>query len=227
MDEAWLFGPKLRLVSTLQTASGSNSLTITDEVTNFGDEPGELQLMYHTNLGRPFLEPGASLVAAAREVAPYDVHSANAIERWTEFEEPKPGFVQQCFFVEPIADEHGVATAMLRNHGQDKGIALSFNVRELPCFTLWKNTAGAADGYVTGLEPGTSYPNLKSFERNQGRVIALSPGESYRASLTIEIYDTASLVSAAEQSIIEQRADMPMLHRQLHPRFAPVGGPKP
>ena len=66
MEEAWLYGPKLRLDSTLRTAAGSSSLTIVDEVTNLSDEPGELQLMYHTNMGRPLLEQGARLVVAAR-----------------------------------------------------------------------------------------------------------------------------------------------------------------
>ena len=41
-------------------------------------------------------------------------------------------------------------------------------LEELPCFTLWKNTAAEADGYVTGLEPGTNFPNLRSFERFVG-----------------------------------------------------------
>ena len=59
LEEAWLYGPKLRLVSTLQTAAGSSSLNIVDEITNFSDEPGELQLMYHTNVARPLMEQGA------------------------------------------------------------------------------------------------------------------------------------------------------------------------
>ena len=50
-------------------------------------------------------------------------------------------------------------------------IALRFNRQELPCFTVWKNTAALEDGYVTGLEPATNFPNFKTFERQQGRVV--------------------------------------------------------
>lgn len=227
MDEAWLFGPKLRLASTISTDADSNAFSICDEVTNVGNEPGELQLMYHTNLGPPLLEQGSRLVAAAREVAPYDAHSANAIENWTTFNAPSPGFVQQCYFIEPLADESGTVSVMLCNQAEDKGLGISFNNRELPCFTLWKNMQGEADGYVTGLEPGTSFPNLKSFERNQGRVISLPPGKSYRTSLRIEVYDTAAQVSTTTQKIMQQATAPPTLHRELHPQFAPVAEPQP
>lgn len=55
---------------------------------------------------------------------------------------------------------------------------MTFNVTELPYLTLWKNTASKNDGYVTGIEPGTSYPYNRRIERNFGRVPVLEPGES-------------------------------------------------
>ena len=59
-------------------------------------------------------------------------------------------------------------------------MSVKFNKRQLPCFTLWKNRQAAADGYVTGLEPATNFPNRKSFEKEQGRVAVLAPGETRR-----------------------------------------------
>jgi len=222
VDEAMLFGPKLRLHATVETDAGSNWLKITDEITNFGDEASELQIMYHTNLGEPLLEAGGQVVAAARQIAPYDEGSASAIEQWMSYAGPTPGFTQQCYFLEPIADEQGVAQALLHNAAGDKGVSIKFNIQELPCFTLWKNTAGASDGYVTGLEPGTSYPNLKTFERQQGRVVVLAPGESYRASIQIEVHDSAVEVQALADRIHGiQDGGGPELHAKLHPSFSP------
>ena len=57
-------------------------------------------------------------------------------------------------------------------------MSLAFNHRQLPYFTLWKSQRLPGDGYVTGLEPGINFPNVKSFERQQGRVARLEPGES-------------------------------------------------
>ena len=58
---------------------------------------------------------------------------------------------------------HGRTLATLYNAAADRGLTLRFNRNELPCFTLWKNTAALEDGYVTGLEPATNYPNFKTF----------------------------------------------------------------
>ena len=52
-------------------------------------------------------------------------------------------------------------------------MSVKFNKRQLPCFTIWKNRQAAIDGYVTGLEPATNYPNPKSFEKQQGRVVSV------------------------------------------------------
>src|SRR5204863_439137 len=88
-------------------------------------------------------------------------------------------------YVEVSADSDGRTQALLRNAHGDKGISLRYLKAQLPCFTVWKNTQAEADGYVTGLEPGTNYPNLKTFEREKGRVVKLAPGASYVARLEI------------------------------------------
>jgi hypothetical protein len=80
-------------------------------------------------------------------------------------------------------------------------VSVKFNKRQLPCFTIWKNRQGAIDGYVTGLEPGTNYPNPKSFEKTHGRVVALAAGETRRFEIAIEAHDDAAAVKAAEQAV--------------------------
>ena len=70
VDEAMMFGTGLRLKTTCETAPSSNRLTIRDEVVNVSARPMEMQLLYHTNFGKPFLEAGSQLVLPFREVAP-------------------------------------------------------------------------------------------------------------------------------------------------------------
>jgi hypothetical protein len=52
---------------------------------------------------------------------------------------------------------------------------------------LWKNTGACQDGYVTGLEPGSTFPNPRQIEREQGRLKTLQPGESVTYRLRFEI----------------------------------------
>ena len=56
VDEARLFGNKLRLTATITHAGRPPGLTITDTITNLSAEPGELELLYHINFGLPLLD---------------------------------------------------------------------------------------------------------------------------------------------------------------------------
>src|SRR5205823_3626776 len=68
VEEAALFFPQLRLTSTYTTAPGSNRLVVHDVVENRAARPAEMQLLYHWNLGPPFLEAGARVLAPVREL---------------------------------------------------------------------------------------------------------------------------------------------------------------
>lgn len=223
VDEAMLFGPTLRLSASIRTQAGANCLHLQDEITNFGNHPNELQILYHTNFGNPLLEQGAKIITAAKLIAPCNQESAATIDQWATFLGPSPGFIEQGYFLEPLADEEGNGVALLHNAAANQGIRLTYNAEQLPCFTLWKNTAGDKDGYVTGLEPGTSYPNLKSFERQQGRVVVLQPGETYRTGITISVLNSSTEVKEVSESIRRIQDTTPIrFHRQPHRTFSPA-----
>ena len=223
VDETMLFGPCLRLKSTVQTVAGSSRLTLIDEVTNLKGSPAELELLYHTNMGRPFLEKEARFVAPVIEVAPRDGHAVKGIASWNVFGAPEPGYVEQVYWMDLAAEKDGRTQVLLRNAHGEKGISLYFNKRQLPCFTLWKNTQAEVDGYVTGLEPATNYPNLKTFERQQGRVIKLAPGATYETRLEIGIHTTAEEVRTAEMQIAAiQKSVEPRIHPQPQPKYSKV-----
>jgi hypothetical protein len=91
VDETMMFGPSLRLKSTVETAAGSNRLTVIDEVTNLAGGPADLELLYHTNMGRPFLEPGARFVAPIISVVPRDRIAAEGIDSYDTYAAPLAG----------------------------------------------------------------------------------------------------------------------------------------
>src|SRR5260370_3072318 len=111
--------------------------------------------------------------------------------------------------------------ALLSNANADRGLALRWQRQQLPCFTVWKNTAALEDGYVTGLEPATNYPNFKAFERQQGRVVILPPGGKWEACWRLEVADHAAAVNAltAEVARIQAQAKA-TIHRTPQPRFS-------
>ncbi|MBK1877423.1 aldose 1-epimerase family protein [Pelagicoccus mobilis] len=202
VDETMLFGPALRLQTEIRTAFGSGALEIVDTVTNLGNNPTEHELLYHVNYGSPLLEEGASFQAPFKQTAPRDPRAAEGVENYNQYDAPSPGFVEQAYFFE-LAGKRGSreSLAMLKNGKGDHASLLRFSLKDFPCFTLWKNTGGSADGYVTGLEPSTAYPNTRNFERTKGRVLELAGGESRTTKLVVESLDTKKAIATAEKEI--------------------------
>src|SRR3990172_2298103 len=100
---------------------------------------------------------------------------------------------------------------------------MACNSRELPVFTLWKNPQSEADGYVTGLEPGTDFPNHKTFERKQGRVIVLPPGGSHATRIDFAVHASAAEVRAVENRIAAiQNQVTPAVHSRPVAKYSPV-----
>lgn len=223
VDETMMFGPRFRLKSTTETVPGSNSLTIIDEVTNLRGVPGELELLYHTNFGGPFLDAGAKLIAPVLEVAARDARAVEDLATWDTYLGPTTGYVEQCYFFDLAARTSGETVVMLKNGHGDKAVSLRFNKQQLPYFTQWKNTTAEADGYVTGLEPATNYPNLKTYERKQGRVVVLQPGETYTTRMEIHVHSSADQVAAVEEEIRSiQGSQKKVVHPGPHAKFSPV-----
>jgi len=207
VDEARLFGNKLRLTSTYTTRVGQPGFDLLDEVTNLSAEPSELELLYHINFGPPLLNPGSKVVVPALKVAPRDEVAMGNVPEWDTYGPETPGSPEAVFFLELAADAEGNTEAMLHNRSSDQGVRLKFNKNQLPCFTVWKNRQAAVDGYVTGLEPAINFPNPKSFEKAQGRVAELAPGASRSFEITLEALGDAASVRAACESVAKLRDD--------------------
>jgi hypothetical protein len=110
---------------------------------------------------------------------------------------------------------------LLYNRSADRGLALRWNKIELPCFTVWRNTAAVEDGYVTGLEPATNYPNFKTFERQQGRVRVLPPGGRWQCSWSVEVLDTAAAVGGVLAEVVTLQAHgRATIHRTPQRRYS-------
>jgi galactose mutarotase-like enzyme len=221
VDEARLFGNKLRMTSNITTKVGQPGMTVTDVVENISAEPSELELLYHVNFGTPLLEKGAKVVLPVKKCAPRDAAAVENVSEWDSYGPETPGSAEAVFFFDLAAGAQGDTLALLHNTLAEQAVSLKFNKNQLPCFTLWKNRQAAADGYVTGLEPGTNYPNVKSFEKEKGRVIELAPGESRSFEVTLEVYPNAASVVEAKHAIARlQEGVAPEICTQPDPEWS-------
>ncbi len=194
VDEVRFHFQKLRLTSTVRMNVGEPRFQIHDQIRNLSAGPATVQLLYHINFGPPLLGAGAELVAPAKRVVPRNEHSAQAIRQWNRYNGPQTGFPEEVYFVELASETDGQTLVVLKSADGQLGVGLRFNVAQLPCFTQWKNTTSLEDGYVTGLEPGTNFPNPRSFEEGHGRVVTLAPGASADFVIDVELANDATAV---------------------------------
>ncbi|MBS7615217.1 aldose 1-epimerase family protein [Candidatus Bathyarchaeota archaeon] len=199
--ERSMFGSNLKLNTCTSTTLGSNTVRIVDEITNLRAVPDEMQVLYHCNYGQPFLMEGSKFIAPIMEVAPRDRRAAEGIKEFDVFGPPQAGFVEQVYYLRLIGDVDGWTTAMLTNEDETQAVSVSFSVRQLPYFTLWKNTNMPEEGYIVGLEPGTGYPNPKAYERKKNRVPLLKPKEKYYAEIALSVHLGKNEVQRVEEKI--------------------------
>jgi len=209
VDDVRFHFAKLRLKTTIRTHVGETRLTIHDEIINLSDGSATAQMLYHVNLGPPFLESGSQLVAPVEQVAPRSEDAVAGLDAWTEIAGEKAGFREEVYFAKLHGDEQAHSEVLMKNRDATLGVGLRFNLGQLPYFTLWKNTTAEADGYTTGMEPATNFPNQRSFETEHNRVITIPPGGNYKMDLTLEIHTTPEAVAQREAAIAKLQATAP------------------
>jgi hypothetical protein len=200
----------LQTMTELRYVPGSNSFSLHDVLTNHGDYPRDYQIIYHSNFGSPVLEEGARFLTPAENVSPFNDYARGGLTQWQTYLGPTKGYDQMVYNIKPLADSSHRTLAALVNKAGDKGVAIQFDTRQLPVLTLWKNTDTNKFGYVTGIEPGTSYAYPVTIEREQKRVKQLQPGANAHFDLTYTLLHNSSQVSDIEKTVKEIQGTTPV-----------------
>lgn len=197
----------LQTMTELRYVPGSNSFSLHDVLTNHADYPHDYQIIYHSNFGKPILEEGARFIAPLASVSPFNDYAKGGMKAWNTYSAPTKDFDEMVFNLTPLADANQQTLAAVVNKAGDKGAAIGFNVSQLPVLTMWKNTDTEKQGYVTGIEPGTSYAYPVTIEREQKRVKQLAPGASTQFDLTYTLLHSSEQVADVEKQVAAIQGD--------------------
>ncbi len=191
----------------LNVVPGEAKFSLHDKLTNNADYENEYQVIYHSNFGVPILEEGAVISAPVEQISPFDDYAKAGLKTWQTYLGPTKDFDEMVFNIKPYADNEGRTLAVLHNKAGDIGVAVGYNVKQLPVLTVWKNTDTRKQGYVTGIEPGTSYAYNTKYQRSLGLVPSIQPGETKSFDLTYTLLRSKADTDQALKEVAQIQGD--------------------
>ncbi len=196
VEEAVLFGDKLRMTRSVSTSLGSRSLRIHDRVENFGSKSSPFLILYHVNAGFPLLDTTSELVVASKSIEPYDQRSAEGLREASRFAAPVPEFAEQNYLYAMASDESGYTRAALVNRSLAGGVglALRYHVGTLPFLSEWKMLADV--DYVVGIEPVNTKIANRGELRASGRLPMIAPGETREMDLEFTVLEGSAEIDS-------------------------------
>ncbi len=195
MREAALFGENMVLRRTISSVYGEKTVTVTDEIENesFRDEP--LMLLYHINMGYPFLDENTRLYIPTRKVTARDADSEGHEAEYNRMDPPKDNEPEYVFIHDLKVTDSGDAAILVINEPLGLGLKLSYNTAYLPYFMEWKSTASG--DYVIGLEPSNSSVYGRPYHEERGSVHMLKSFAKEKNELHFTVLDGAAEIAAA------------------------------
>ena len=197
--EAVVFGSNLLLTRKIRTVLGERSLHIHDRVENLAAGPSPLMLLYHMNPGFPVLDAQTRfLVKSERSTDWIDDHEVGP-DTYETVAPPRDEPHDDVYVHRPIPDASGMVEAALVNGKLGLGIGFRFSKQEVPLLTQWQHYSKGT--YVTGIEPGNCSPLGRAWNRANGYLQHIAPGEVRDFHMQITVLDGREDLAAAETRI--------------------------
>ena len=170
MRDTALFGANLVLTRTIETAAGSDEIKLTDQIQNLAFRDEKYCMLYHVNVGYPFVDEGAKIEGRFVKSLPRTEWAKHEMSKMLDIEPPKDNLEETCYFHQ-TAD--GAMAIINRRLGK------KFTVKSsLKKFVEWKSRASG--DYVIGLEPCTSWLD------GELKYSVLKPGKSVTHTLVLK-----------------------------------------
>lgn len=178
--DARLFSHKLILEREYVISLDENKISMTDVVKNVGSSVAPYEIMYHCNMGYPLLCEDTEIKIPSDEVVARNEHAQTGLGDRLKAEKPQADYEEMCFYHK----FSGMGEASIYNPNIKKGMKMTFDTKELKCFTQWK-MMGEYD-YVMGLEPGNCTPDGRDVMREKGMLEFIKPGEYKKQTVNFE-----------------------------------------
>ncbi|KGX84557.1 aldose 1-epimerase family protein [Pontibacillus marinus] len=189
VEETSIFGSFLQLRREIKCYLGENRIMINDVVENIGFEEAPHMILYHFNLGFPFITSDTKLDFPSQKVVARNEHVA--IENYDKWNIPQKDYEERVYYHENLkVDENDQAKVTMENpvflsDKRNLALEISWNTRNLPNLIQWKMLQEGI--YVLGVEPSNCHVEGRSVEREKGTLSYLAPGEEKHYYLVVNL----------------------------------------
>ena len=183
--ETRMFGENLVLRRKVWSKGGENRLFVTDSVINEGFEKTPHVILYHVNIGFPFVDRDSYLEAKVKECIPRDKEAEEGKENFDKFSPPIPGFKEKCYFLDLEENSEGKVKVSIVNPELKLKVYLIYEKKVLPYFVEWKMMGEGA--YVVGIEPSNTFLLPREELKKKGLLPYLAPDQEVKYELEIGV----------------------------------------
>ena len=192
VTQAQTYGENLVLTRTYRSELGATWFTMEDVIENRGFLPTEHMLLYHMNIGFPFVDDGAEFLAPVSGNPKLLFGTADVSDpaSWSRFIAPQKNWVQQTFEHSMVPDHNGQVEVAIYNPRLFGGTGLSvrYDHAAMPRYIEWRMMGEGQ--YAVGVEPCTN-----GFDRRKvseaGELIVLKPGDRRNYRIRVGIIDAS------------------------------------
>lgn len=175
--EAEVFGPNIVLHRTIIYDGESDVFELEDRVINEGFMDENFMILYHFNIGYPFLSQNLDIDIPSIKVEARDHWSDITLHN--KISQPLNNCREDVFYHE--IEQTNEAVIRFFNSDINISLEITYNPSQLPFLTQWKSMQSGE--YAMGIEPGTNSVEGRHAARKDGSLKTLAPGEEYRISI--------------------------------------------
>ena len=197
--EAEVFKTNLELTREISTVLGEKSLRIHDRIENLGVDRSPLMFVYHCNPGFPLLDAGTRFVINSATTTEWREDREVGADAYRLAQGPQAHFEDNVFVHRPVADADGNVHIALINDERALGLYWRFPIAEMPLVNQWQHFIRGT--YVTGVEPGNASMLGRAWNRKQGTLQHIEPGEVREFHLEIGVLDGAEEIAEFERKM--------------------------
>lgn len=178
MYEACHQGEYLRLRRTIRLNHREKKIWVEDTVQNLGSTPQPFMLLYHINMGAPFLKPGTKVMLPESRIQCFDAMAETHTDCSRLVPDVSDARLDLLWLHHP-EEKRKLQSAVVDNGSRQ--VSITWSADTLPILGQWELLQPR--GYVLALEPTNTHLQGQMWEKDNGSLQMIQPDETVNASV--------------------------------------------